>query len=498
MKKFFYLMLAVATLTFVACDDDEPAEPPILDADGDGIADSIDNCPQNANADQTDTDGDGSGDACDPPGTGGGGTCNDGMVNNGETGVDCGGPNCQPCTASEVNVDANITSDATWSASNIYRLNSRIAVEAGVTLTIEAGTVIKGAPGQGSNATGLVVARGATLNANGTAMAPIIFTSTDDQIQPGETVSPNLTENDRGLWGGLIVLGAAPISVADNSGTAQIEGIPATDPNGNYGGTTSDDSSGTITYVSVRHGGTNIGSGNEINGVTLGGVGSGTTLDHIEVIANVDDGIEFFGGTADASNLIVWAQGDDAIDLDQAYNGTITNVVVVQGGISDHAFEIDGPEGDIDPMVDQSFTLENATLFGNTDASNGELADYRSSAIGDTNNVFATGFPEGKDIELDRNSITQNVLDDVLNFTNWVIELPAGFTGDVTDVLNVRVGCIENCDDDDDANDVFEAPITDAAQNLAIAQEFLSEGTSGGADTSVFTWTVTASESGAF
>lgn len=486
MKKFFLGMLAILALTLTACSDDDEGNPVVLDADGDGIADAIDNCPQVANADQMDTDGDGSGDACDPPTTGTGGTCNDGIMNNGETGLDCGGPNCPACVASEINVDDNITSEVTWTADNIYRLNGRIAVESGATLNIEAGTVIKGAPGQGSNATALVIARGATINATGTAAAPIIFTSTDDQIQPGMVSSPNLTENDRGLWGGLIVLGSAPISVADNSGTAQIEGIPATDVNGNYGGDDVDDNSGTIRYVSVRHGGTNIGSGNEINGITFGGVGNGTTVSFIEVVANVDDGVEFFGGSVDASNVIVWAQNDDAIDIDQAYTGTVSNVVVAQGAGSDHAFEIDGPEGN----APGAFTIENATLFGNSDASKGELGDYRDGATGASNNVFATGFPEGKDIELDNNGVTQNALDDSLTFSNWVVELPTGFTGEVTDIFNVRVGCIENCDDENDDNDVFETPITDDAQNLTLAG-FLSTGTSGGADTTQFTgWSV--------
>ncbi|MEO0571448.1 MAG: hypothetical protein AAF039_07055 [Bacteroidota bacterium] len=469
MKKFFLFFLAVATIAFVACsDDDEGNGPTILDADGDGVADAIDNCPQNANADQMDSDGDGSGDACDPPGTGG--TDDDGGS----------------MDAPVVNVDDNITSDVTWTASNIYRLNGRIAVEAGATLTIEAGTIIKGAPGQGSNATALLVARGATIEAVGTSTAPIIMTSTDDEIQPGMVESPNLTENDRGLWGGLIVLGGAPISVADNSGTAQIEGIPATDINGSYGGDDVGDSSGTLQYISVRHGGTNIGSGNEINGITFGGVGNGTTVNFIEVVANVDDGVEFFGGAVNASNVIVWAQNDDAVDIDQAYTGTVSNVVVAQGAGSDHAFEIDGPEGN----APGAFTVENATLFGNADASKGELGDYRDGATGATNNVFATGFPEGKDIELDNNGVTQNALDDSLTFSDWVVELPTGFSGEVTDILNVRVGCIENCEDDDDTNDVFEMAITDDAQNLALAG-FLSAGTSGGADTSQFAgWSI--------
>ena len=496
--------MAAATMTFVACGGDDNGDIIVLDADGDGVPDAIDNCPQMANADQADFDGDGSGDVCDPPTTGeSNDTDGDGIedamdncpqtANPDQTDSDGDGLGdvCDTTPVAVVNVDGNITSDTEWTADNIYRLNSRISVEPGVTLTIAEGTIIMGAPGQGTNATSLVIARGATLNAMGTASAPIIMTSTDDQILPGMVASPNLTENDRGLWGGLIVLGAAPISVADNSGTAQIEGIPATDSNGNYGGTDVADNSGTITYVSVRHGGTNIGSGNEINGITFGGVGNGTTVDFIEVTANVDDGVEFFGGSVDASNIIVWSQNDDAIDLDQAYTGTISNVVVVQGSGSDHAFEIDGPEGN----APGSFIIENATLFG---SDSGEIADYRSGATGASNNVFVTGFSASADIELDNNGVAQNaILDDpaTLTFSSWVLDLE----GEATDRFNVRVGCIENCDDEDDDNDVFEAPITTEAENAALAMTFLTAGTTGGADTDVFAnWSVTAIQSGRF
>lgn len=474
MKKIFLFFLAVATIAFVACsDDDEGNGPTILDADGDGVADAIDNCPQVANADQTDTDGDGSGDACDPPGTGG--TDDDGGS----------------MEAPVVNVDDNITSDVTWSAANIYRLNGRIAVESGATLTIEAGTIIKGAPGQGSNATALLVARGATIEAVGTSTAPIIMTSTDDEIQPGMVESPNLTENDRGLWGGLIVLGAAPISVADNSGTAQIEGIPATDVNGNYGGNEVGDSSGTIQYVSVRHGGTNIGSGNEINGITFGGVGNGTTVNFIEVVANVDDGVEFFGGSVNASNVIVWAQNDDAVDIDQAYTGTVSNVVVAQGAGSDHAFEIDGPEGN----APGSYTIENATLFG---SDSGEIADYRSGATGANNNVFVSNFNTSADIEFDNNAVTQNFLDDNLTFDTWVVELADGDTRAVADLLNERVACLTNGDCEDENSDGLDdetgEPIEfedELITDQAAAAAFLSAGTMGGADTSQFSgWSI--------
>ncbi len=491
MKKFFLFFVAMAAMTFIACSDDDNGDGNDNDTDGDGVENSVDNCPTTFNADQLDNDNDGIGNVCDdtPDGTGTAPTCDDGIQNGGETGVDCGGTCPNACPGTVVEVNGNVTSDTTWSADFIYQLNGRIAVESGATLTIEAGTLIKGSAGQGTNASALLVARGATLNANGTAAAPIIMTSTADNIDIGETVSPNLTANDRGLWGGLIVLGAAPISVADNSGTAQIEGIPATDTNGNYGGNDAADSSGSITYISVRHGGTNIGDGNEINGITFGGVGTGTTINHIEVVANVDDGVEFFGGTANASNIVVWAQGDDAVDLDQAYSGTLDNVVVVQGGISDHALEIDGPEG----TLAGEYTLTNVTLFGRDDsAEDGEVADFRSNASGANNNIFVTGFTgvgmdlQLSDIELDAGDdddstgVSDNFVDGSLSFMAWEIVLPAG-VADVADIFSERL----------------DPPITmfgDAAFATAVTDGMETVG----ADTSVFDWTLTAAEAGKF
>ncbi|PTM11825.1 MAG: hypothetical protein DA407_00710 [Bacteroidetes bacterium] len=334
-----------------------------------------------------------------------------------------------------IDVSGAITANTTWTNNNIYKINQKVVVDAGATLTIQEGTIIKGTPGTGSLASALIIARGSKINAVGTASEPIIFTSTSDNIEVGQTAGTNLDENDRGLWGGLIVLGNAPCSFSGDIPEAQIEGIPADDTFGLYGGTDAADNSGVLSYISIRHGGALIGEGNEINGLTLGGVGNGTIINNIEVVANVDDGIEFFGGTVNASNLLVWAQGDDGLDIDQAYSGTIDNAVVVLGDFSDHAFEIDGPEG----SATGSFTLQNATIIGNTVTENGEYADYRSGATGATNNIYAYGFKASSDIELDNDGVATNYNDGLLTFGTWEIVLPAG----VTDVVNVFVNKAE-------------------------------------------------------
>ncbi|MFT6881264.1 MAG: hypothetical protein ACJAVY_000045 [Marinoscillum sp.] len=289
----------------------------------------------------------------------------------------------------EVLIEGNVATDATWSADSVYVLGGRIAVTSGATLTIEAGTIIKGQAGTGTNATALIVARGAKLMAVGTAAAPIIFTSVADEIQPGEVESPNLDEGINGLWGGIIVLGNARIS-ADNE-SEQIEGIPANDSNGLYGGTDDADNSGTIQYISVRHGGANIGEGNEINGLTLGGVGSGTTIDHVEIVANQDDGIEWFGGTVNVSYALVWNAGDDAIDTDQAWAGTLDNFIVVNPG--DECFELDGPEGS---YVGAGHTIKNGTVAA-MGASG--LIDFDDNSDVKISNIYFFEVYSGQDTE---------------------------------------------------------------------------------------------------
>jgi hypothetical protein len=254
-------------------------------------------------------------------------------------------------TPGTVVVTSNITANTTWEAGTVYQLAGRITVTAGATLTIEPGTIVKGEAGTGANATALLIARGGKLNANGTATSPIIFTSVADEIDyadmaAGNFASPNLESTVNGLWGGVIVLGKAPISASNDVGDVsevQIEGIPTSDPNGLYGGNDAADNSGTIRYISIRHGGANIGSGNEINGLTLGGVGNGTTIENVEIVGNQDDGIEWFGGSVNVTNAVVFNCGDDGIDTDQAWSGSLSNVVVI--GAVGHSFELDGPEG---------------------------------------------------------------------------------------------------------------------------------------------------------
>ncbi len=321
-----------------------------------------------------------------------------------------------------------ITSNTTWGSDKIYQLSGRVTVEAGATLTIEAGTIIKAEGGREANASALVIARGAKIMANGTPIEPIIFTSVLDEIEFGETVSPNMDPSFAGLWGGVVILGNATISA--DAASVQIEGIPPSDANGLYGGTDDADNSGEMSYVSIRHGGTLIGEGNELNGLTLGGVGNGTKIENIEIVSNKDDGLECFGGTVNVSNIIVWGQGDDAFDIDQAYAGTINNFVGVANANSDHALEVDGPEG----TYLAGFVMTNGTLIGYNDGGvdGGEYADFRDGAMGAISGLYFANFSEDSDAELDDDATSTNYMNADLVFTNWEFNVDHLTAGNMT------------------------------------------------------------------
>lgn len=279
-----------------------------------------------------------------------------------------------------------ITSDETWTATEVWTLNGRVVVDEGVTLTIEPGTIIKGKEGTGASASALIVARGAKINAVGTAAKPIVFTTILDNINVGEQYGTNLDENDSGKWGGLLLLGNAKISAKVGDAEAQIEGIPADESYGKYGGSDDADNSGTLKYISIRHGGALIGEGNEINGLTLGGVGSGTSISYIEIVSNLDDGIECFGGSVDLDNVLSAYQGDDGFDIDQNYSGTFNNSIVVYNNNGDEFLEIDGRENST--YSAGMFTIKNSTFISKT--SDGTI-DLKSKAQGVIKNSKFTG-----------------------------------------------------------------------------------------------------------
>lgn len=269
--------------------------------------------------------------------------------------------------AADIPVNSNITSSRTWTKNNTYILDGRVFVTDGVTLTIEPGTVIKGKVRAAQDASALVIARGGKINASGTAAEPIIFTAEADNL------NGNLGQSDRGLWGGVVILGRARINTA--AGTGNIEGIPTTEPLGLYGGTNDADDSGVFRYVSIRHAGSLLGPNNELNGLTMGGVGSGTTIEYVEVFANADDGFEWFGGTVNCKYLVSAFNDDDAFDWDEGYRGKLQFLFTIQDpSVGNHAFESDGGTTPEDGTPYAIPTVYNYTAIGSGATSTNALS----------------------------------------------------------------------------------------------------------------------------
>ncbi|KOO36062.1 lipoprotein, partial [Chrysochromulina tobinii] len=256
----------------------------------------------------------------------------------------------------------------------VYVLTCQVFVPSGVVLRIAQGVTIYASPvaAGGGGAPALIVEKGGSLLAEGSATAPITFTAfnpTESSSSSSVSTDPTVLET-RGKWGGLILLGSAPTNVAT---TTIIEGITAK----TYGGTNPTDSSGSLQYVRVWHGGAVVGANNEINGITFGGVGSGTIVDHCEVAYNVDDGFEFFGGTVNVKYLSALFVGDDGFDTDQGYIGKGQFLIVIEGLSGDHSMEIDsgiGSNQDVTPRSHPAFY--SFTLIGGgtgTGARTGEL-----------------------------------------------------------------------------------------------------------------------------
>ena len=306
-----------------------------------------------------------------------------------------------PVTVTDGDLVGNQTYN--WTNDTEYVLDGLVFLESGSTLNIEAGTVIRGAAQgsitSGDNTSALIIARGAMIMAEGTADNPIIFTAEDDDLSN----DLDFDSQDRGEWGGLIILGNATIARPD--GEDGIEGIDSDETRARFGGTNDEDNSGVLRYVSIRHGGAQLSTDNEINGLTLGGVGSGTTIDYIEVFANLDDGIEWFGGTVNVKHASVAFCGDDAYDYDYGWRGKGQFWFAIQepGTSTGRAGEHDGASPDDQAPFSQP-TISNATFIGiGTDAtaSGGDaLRDtsfavlLRDNAGGYYYNSIFTGFPD--------------------------------------------------------------------------------------------------------
>lgn len=223
-----------------------------------------------------------------------------------------------PTGRDTVMVNDAITTDTTWSADHIYQLGTmkQIFVKGGATLTIQPGTEVRGERGAV-----LVITRGSKINAAGTVDKPIVLTSSQPTGQKAA-----------GWWGGLLVLGAAPINVNKNanpaSDEATFEAFTTDLPEGKFGGTKADDNSGVIKYVRIEFAGFNFINDREFNNLTFCGVGSGTTVDYVQVHGGSDDGVELFGGTVNVKHLVSSQNQDDGFDTDNGWQGKAQFVIV--------------------------------------------------------------------------------------------------------------------------------------------------------------------------
>ncbi len=233
-----------------------------------------------------------------------------------------------------------------WDANTDYTLEGAIVVESGGEFVIPAGTKVTC---KGGTSTYIAVAQGGKIFINGTQSAPVIFTGSTG------------TKAD---WGGIVLAGKAPINVGTTA-TSEVASLT-------YGGTVSNDNSGSITYAVIKHAGARFSETKEYNGLSLFGVGNGTTISNVSVIDGADDGIEFFGGTVNVSNIISVNNDDDAFDWTEGWNGTATNVYTkrTSATVGNRGIEADNNSNNQTATPMSNPTIKNATFIGYTTTDN--------------------------------------------------------------------------------------------------------------------------------
>jgi hypothetical protein len=367
-------------------------------------------------------------------------------------------------TESHCRLPNNITANLALPAGPIYQLNGRTQVGTDVgptgavagaqtaTLTIAAGARIYA----GTRESVLIVARGSRINAQGTVSQPIIFTSAYDLgyaaalgLPNASARAPNVsnTANDpnTGEWGGIVLNGRAPINLSGaNASTANCPQSPVNQSEGEgnsgcYGGDLTTDNSGTLSYVQIRYGGFPITAVNELNTLALQGVGSGTTLDHIQAHNGGDDGIEFFGGSVNAKFLVITGADDDSLDWTFGYNGKIQYVIVYQNPLqnSDNGYEADNNEFSFDASPRANPIISNATIVGENQGDSGNFGVLlrRGTAARLYNHVIGPNFTPGG-LDVDDASTFARFADNTLQLRSWFIGNNPPFVTDSDNTSN--------------------------------------------------------------
>lgn len=310
-----------------------------------------------------------------------------------------------------IRIEGRTTRDYTFENTKSYLLTGFVYVDSGATLTIQPGTVIRG--DKASKGT-LIVRRGGKINANGTAQAPIVFTS---DKAPGS--------RNPGDWGGLILCGSAPVNLP--GGEAQIEG----GPEAVYGGTNPNDNSGILRYVRIEYAGIPFQPNQEINGLTLGGVGQGTQIEYIQVSYCGDDSYEMFGGNVNLKYIISYKTTDDDLDTDNGFTGKVQfGVVLRDANIADvsgsNAFESDNDATGTALTPNTKGIFSNISVFGpKQDTASVVNSNFKRGAHLRRNtqtciyNSLISGFPVG--LLVDGSSCEANANADALQVRNTVI-----------------------------------------------------------------------------
>ncbi len=279
------------------------------------------------------------------------------------------------------------TNDLTLTTGNIYALSGPVFIgndnADSATLTIPAGVTVYGRSGGDY----LVVSRGSKIEAHGSASAPVTFTSSQD-LTGGETGA--------GQWGGIVLLGNASSNKCPAEGACalQVEGV---EEGAVFGGTNDEDNSGTLRYVVVKHAGYEVAPDNELNGITFGGVGSGTTVEYIQVHQNADDGVEFFGGTVNLKYVVLTENRDDSVDWDNGFRGKMQYVLVKHGDNNteaNRAIEADNDGSTPDKQPQSNPTISNMTIIGNDYSASGKDSEgvyLREGTLAQLSNFVITG-----------------------------------------------------------------------------------------------------------